>query len=130
MVTGHTQVIDSAPVKANASMDSLVLKQPANSVETHIMRMIMENGDRLTLNLPAEKTHDKPEHFISAPEHQLRRLEKHQATLISSPGSLGAKHEKARLVSNKTHGSPLIRMRAYPLNQAKSESSIIIVAWP
>ena len=39
-------------------------------------------------------------------QHQLRRLEKHQATLISSPGSLGAKHEKAQLVSNKTHFSP------------------------
>ncbi len=49
---------------------------------------------------------NKSEQFLSAPEHQLRKLEKHQATLISAPGSLGAKHEKARLVSNKTHYSP------------------------
>ena len=31
MVSGHTQCIDSAPVKANASMDSLELKVPAPS---------------------------------------------------------------------------------------------------
>ncbi|WP_299770777.1 transposase, partial [uncultured Dokdonia sp.] len=29
MVSGHTQCIDSAPVKANASMDSLELKVPS-----------------------------------------------------------------------------------------------------
>lgn len=106
MVTGHTQAIDSAPVKANASMDSLLLKQPANSVKTHLMKLTIENGDRLALMLPAEKNNDKPEQFISAPDHQLKQVEKHQVNLISAPGSLGSKHEKARLLSNKTHYSP------------------------
>src|SRR5690606_7448936 len=32
LVTGHTQAIDSAPVKANASMDSLELKVPAEDL--------------------------------------------------------------------------------------------------
>ena len=39
MVSGHTQAIDAAPVKANASMDSLELKVPA------------EELDKSTLNL-------------------------------------------------------------------------------
>jgi hypothetical protein len=87
-------------------MDSLQVKQPAESWKTHLMMMTIENKDSLALNLSAEKNNDKPEQFISAPEHQLKKLEKHQVNLISSPGSLGAKHEKARLVSNKTHYSP------------------------
>lgn len=36
MVSGHTQAIDSAPVKANASMDSLELKVPREDLEFHL----------------------------------------------------------------------------------------------
>lgn len=36
MVSGHTQAIDSAPVKANASMDSLELKVPEEELEAHL----------------------------------------------------------------------------------------------
>ena len=36
MVSGHTQAIDSAPVKANASMDSLELKVPKEELEAHL----------------------------------------------------------------------------------------------
>jgi transposase len=36
MVSGHTQTIDSAPVKANASMDSLELKVPKEDLEAHL----------------------------------------------------------------------------------------------
>ena len=36
MVSGHTQAIDSAPVKANASMDSLELKVPKEYLEAHL----------------------------------------------------------------------------------------------
>ena len=39
MVSGHTQAIDSAPVKANASMDSLELKVPAGDLEAHLYRI-------------------------------------------------------------------------------------------
>ncbi len=38
MVSGHTQVIDSAPVKANASMDSLELKVAEDKLEEHIRK--------------------------------------------------------------------------------------------
>ena len=36
MVSGHTQAIDSAPVKANASMDSLELKVPKEDLEAYL----------------------------------------------------------------------------------------------
>ncbi len=39
MVSGHTQAIDSAPVKANASMDSLELKVPEQELESHLRKL-------------------------------------------------------------------------------------------
>lgn len=39
MVSGHTQAIDSAPIKANASMDSLELKVPIEDLETHLRKI-------------------------------------------------------------------------------------------
>jgi len=104
MVAGAIQAIDSAPVKAHASMDSLLLKQPAESLKMHLVKMDVENGS--TTNEPSQNTSRKPEQVISAPAHQLRKLEKHQDHLKESPKGLGGHHEKARLVSNKTPYSP------------------------
>lgn len=101
MVSGHRQAIDSAPVKANASMDSLLLKQPAELLQMHISK-----ADGQMQGEPSKHNSIKSEQLISAPEHQLRKVEKHQENLKQSPGALGAKHEKAQLVSNKTHYSP------------------------
>ena len=58
-------------------------------------------------NNPAgkEDKSSKSEQYISAPDHQLRKLEKRQENLKESPGSLGGHHEKAQLLSNKTHYS-------------------------
>ena len=39
MVSGHTQAMDSAPVKANASMDSLELKVPEEELDDYIRRV-------------------------------------------------------------------------------------------
>ena len=47
-----------------------------------------------------------PAAVLSAPAHQLRREAARQAKRQTEPGALGAQHEKARLVSNKTHYSP------------------------
>jgi hypothetical protein len=45
--------------------------------------------------------------YITAPEHQLRRVKKHQQNLRDNPGGPpGASHEKAQLLSNKTHYNP------------------------
>ncbi len=39
MVSGHTQAIDSAPIKANASMDSLELKVPKEDLAAHLSKL-------------------------------------------------------------------------------------------
>ena len=98
MVSGHTQSVDSAPVKANASMENLELKKPAQSVENHFKIVDAENQ--------AEVGNEKSTtcKLITAPEHQLQRLKKHQDNLRDNPGgAVGASHEKAELLSNKTH---------------------------
>ncbi|MCP4976218.1 MAG: IS1182 family transposase [Maribacter sp.] len=102
MVSGHTQAVDSAPIKANASMESVVPKMPANSIVNHLKKVLEENGETKercegTLS-PAR---------ISAPEHELKRVEKHHQNLRESPVQLvGGFHKKARLLSNKTHYNP------------------------
>lgn len=102
MVSGHTQAVDSAPVKANASMESLALKQPKDSVENHLQKVEEENQEPKKKNDPLSSTV-----YITAPEHQLRKLAKHQQKLLNHPVSApGASHEKSQLLSNKTHYSP------------------------
>jgi transposase len=102
MVSGHTQAVDSAPIKANASMESVVLKVPATSIDNHLKKVEEENGE-------AKKKNDPPSTaaYITAPEHHLRRVKKHQQNLLDNPvGAPGAAHEKAQLLSNKTHYNP------------------------
>lgn len=100
MVAGHTQAMDSAPVKANASMESLELKKPFQSIERHFEIVDAENQP------PAVAVTD-PTGLITAPQHQLSRVKKHQDKLRDNPmASVGASHEKAQLVSNKTHYNP------------------------
>lgn len=95
MVSGHTQAVDSAPIKANASMESVVPKVPVTPMEDHLKKVSEENGGTVS-----------PAH-VSAPEHELKRVEKHHENLRYSPvRPAGASHKKARLLSNKTHYSP------------------------
>ncbi len=88
MVSGHRQAIDSAPVKANASMDSLLLKQPAQSQQIHISKEDNQMQGEVTKHKGL-----KPEQFISAAQHQLKKVEKHQENLKQSPGALSGKGE-------------------------------------
>ena len=102
MVSGHTQAVDSAPIKANASMESVVPKMPADSIVKHLKRVSEENA----VNKETQAKTTSPVQ-ISAPEHELKRVEKHHQNLRDSTVRLaGASHKKARLLSNKTHYSP------------------------
>lgn len=83
LVAGDTQAVDSAPVKANAALESLQPKQPAG-----------------TATAPAHAAA-----VLSAPAHQLRNEAARQAKRQAAPGAPGATHPKARLLSNKTHYS-------------------------
>ncbi|MGA9649850.1 IS1182 family transposase [Pedobacter sp.] len=102
MVSGHTQAIDSAPIKANASMESVVLKVPATSVESHLKKVSEENPET-TKNQDVTTSSVT----VTAPEHHLKRVEKHHQNLRDNRvGAVGASHEKAQLLSNKTHYNP------------------------
>ena len=102
MVSGHTQALDSAPIKANASMESVVPKMPATPMDDHLKKVSEENRE-------TTKNHGgtiSPVQ-ISAPEHELKRVEKHHQNLKDGPvRPVGASHKKARLLGNKTHYGP------------------------
>ena len=102
MVSGHTQAVDSAPVKANASMESVVLKTPANSIDNHLKKVVEENQEvKKKIDPTSSEAH------ITAPEHQLRRIKKHHQNLRDNRGGRpSATDEKAQLFSNKTHYNP------------------------
>ena len=103
MVSGSTQAIDSAPIKANASMESLVPKQAAASVENNPLTVSAENQEKKMVANAAPSSAQ----YITAPEHQLKRLVRRQQRLNEHPtGAIGASNEKAQLLSNKTHYSP------------------------
>ncbi len=52
MVSGHTQAVDSAPVKANASIESLQLKMPDASIANHLQKVEEDNQEPKKKNGP------------------------------------------------------------------------------
>lgn len=98
LVAGHTQAVDSAPVKANASLESLCEKQPAEAP----IPTLHVTGEAV-LVAPAAQ----PAAIIASPEHHLRRVATSHARYLRNPsGPLGSRRLQARLLSNKTHYSP------------------------
>ncbi|MGI4969673.1 MAG: IS1182 family transposase [Janthinobacterium lividum] len=94
LVTGHTQAVDSAFVKANASLESLCEKQPADVPTLHVA------------DSPALAASDTPA-LRASPEHHLRRVAAaHARYTRNDSGPLGRDRPQARLLSNKTHYSP------------------------
>ncbi|NAY93087.1 transposase [Muricauda sp. JGD-17] len=71
-------------------------------MDDHLKKVSEENGgatkkDGKTVSLA----------HITAPEHELKRMEKHHRNLRESPvRPSGASHKRARLLSNKTHYNP------------------------
>ncbi|RYE23782.1 MAG: transposase, partial [Sphingobacteriaceae bacterium] len=106
MVSGHTQAVDSAPVKANASIESVILKTPATSLKSHLQKVSEENTDQKK-DSNSNEGNTPTGQCITAPEHELKRVQRHQKKLQqNSVSALGADHEKVQLLSNKTHYSP------------------------
>lgn len=80
IVSGYTQAVDSAPVKANASMESVVLKTPATSIDNHLKKVKEENPEIKKKTDPPSLTA-----YVTAPDHHLRRVKKHHQNLIDNP---------------------------------------------
>lgn len=101
MVSRHTQALDSAPIKANASMEGLELKKPFQSIKNHFANVDSENQRQKSNGITASAG------LITARPYHLRRVKSHQEKLRENPVSAScAAHEKARLFSHKTHYSP------------------------
>ena len=104
MVSGHTQAIDSAPVKANASMDSLELKVPEEELEEHLRKVrYMSTPDRKAKENKAPKEQQK----ITASRGELKEIKSRNKKWKKDQDERpGAKRNNARYTSNKTHYSP------------------------
>jgi hypothetical protein len=104
MVAGHTQTVDSAMIKANASMDSLELKVPEETLEEHLRKVrVMSQADRQAKNNKAPTEQQK----ITASEKQLKELETTQKRWSKEQDQRpGAGNKGSKYTSNKTHYSP------------------------
>ena len=127
MVSGHTQAIDSAPVKANASMDTLELKVPEEDLDQHLRKVrafsAMDRSEDDSHN------HQNPKPPMgSAPSRRgakTNRASVEQQTITADQRSLkeiksrnlkwsttqterpGARNKNSKYTSNKTHYSPV-----------------------
>ena len=110
MVAGHTQAMDSAPVKANASMDSLELKVPREELDAYIRR-VRQLNTKDKENYPHRKAKNnkasQQQQTITADNRELQgiksRTKKWAADQDARPGS---RNKGAKYTSNKTHYSP------------------------
>jgi len=107
MITGHTQAIDGALLKANASKDSLEIKQVNKSVDDYLLENIKANS---TPRRPAKQNRadEQQQHMDGDEEAQTRQLkeldtryERQEKNYEDMPGS-----DRGKYLSNKTHYSP------------------------
>ena len=104
LVKGHTQAIDSAPIKANASMDSLEIKVPAEELANHLAKLrVQSQRDRKAKINKAPKQQQQ----ISASPKELQDIESRNKKWSQDQDMRpGAKNKGSRYTSNKTHYSP------------------------
>ncbi|WP_346882779.1 transposase, partial [uncultured Algibacter sp.] len=109
MLSGHTQAIDSAPVKANASMDTLELKVPEEDLQEHLMRiraissMDKEGPHRKSKN---DKS-DKSQGSVTASQKELGAIASRNKKWSKEQDQRpGAGNKGSKYTSNKTHYSP------------------------
>ena len=107
MVSGHTQVIDSAPVKANASMDSLELKVPAEDLQFHLEKVRQMSSIDRPIRKAKENKAPQRQQTITASDQELKELKSRNKKWNKDQDQRpGAKAPKGKYTSNKTHYSP------------------------
>jgi transposase len=108
MVAGHTQALDGAFLKANASKDSLEIKQVNKSVDEYLLENIKANTSP---RRPAKhnRADAEQQHMDGDGEEQTRQLkeldtryQRQGKDYEEMPGSEG----RGKFLSNKTHYSP------------------------
>ena len=105
MVRGKAQAIDSAPVKANASMDSLELKVPEAELDDYLRKVrAMSQADKKRLK---ENKASKEQRTLQAADKELKALRSRTKNWDSKQETRpGASSKSAKYTSNHTHYSP------------------------
>ncbi|CAM3385765.1 IS1182 family transposase [Aequorivita lipolytica] len=109
MVSGHTQTIDSAPVKANASMDTLELKVPEEDLDSHLRRVrhISAMDKEQPLRKSKENKADDSQRSITASQRELDAIKSRTKRWSKDQDQRpGAGNKGSKYTSNKTHYSP------------------------
>jgi transposase len=108
MIAGHTQALDGAFLKANASKDSLEIKQVSQTVDEYLLENIKANTSP---RRPAKhnKADEEQQHMDGDDEEQTRQLkeldtryQRQSKVYEEMPGS----ESRGKFLSNKTHYSP------------------------
>lgn len=108
MVSGHTQAIDSAPIKANASMDSLELKVPVGDLQGHLaeIRHISQRDKEVFRKAKVDKSSEE-QRRITANKKELEGIvSRNKKWSKDQDQRPGAGNKGSRYTSNKTHYSP------------------------
>jgi transposase len=108
LVSGHTQVIDSAPVKANASMDSLELKVPPQELDSFLAKARnLGKTDKPRRKAKENKASDTDK-TITADKRTLQEIKARNKNWDSKQKRRpGAGNKNSKYTSNKTHYSPV-----------------------
>jgi len=110
MVSGHTQAIDSAPIKANASMDSLELKVPEEELEDYLRRIrhiSSMDKDQLPIRKSKVNKASKEQQSITASKQELQSIKSRNKKWSKDQDQRpGAGNKGSKYTSNKTHYSP------------------------
>jgi len=107
MVAGHTQSVDAAYVKANASLDSLEVKKAPSDPQAYVNKSFEANEE------PKRKAKndlsDPDQNTVTAKKHDLDEVERRQKQWKENPDKthrMGSSDHRARYLSNHTHYSP------------------------
>jgi len=105
MVGGKNQAIDSAPVKANASMESLELKVPEDELDDHLRKVrAMSQADKRQLQ---QNKANREQKTLTATPGELKTLESRTKNWNSKQETRpGAGRPSSKYTSNHTHYSP------------------------
>jgi len=109
MVSGHTQAIDSALVKANASIDSLEAKEVTATIEDHLQDCLRTNN-RPDRKAKINRAPEEQQKMTGDDESQKKQLEELN-TRYKRQANDYKEHQPVipdgKYLSNKTHYSPV-----------------------
>lgn len=108
LVSGHTQVIDSAPVKANASMDTLELKVPPQDLDSFLAKARNLGKAHSPRRKAKENKASDTDKTITADKRTLQEIKARNKNWDSKQKRRpGAGNKNSKYTSNKTHYSPV-----------------------